>query len=435
MSANIEDTYDLSKQPPQVSTGHLAPSAHGGSSTSLRSPLTPPPTPIIPDNTPCGQNSEELTVSARQLQRHQLVPEFLTEYTLGDELGSGGFGFVVSATRNADGEEVAVKFIFRDKVPVHGWAKDPELGVIPIEIYVLRNVSHPNIIRYINMYQDYKYFYLIMELHGTPWSASNPLLNKNNNNNGGNTSMIEAMAKATLSQRNININNSNNGSGSSSLSSSGESSTSGYPKSSSSSSLSSAADSDSGIAVEPPKPALLVRRTSCDLFECIEHHSKFSEAQARVIFKQIVECVDYLNSRGICHRDIKDENIVIDNDFVVKLIDFGSAVIIPKPQGKLFDRFYGTINYASPEILRGEKYRAEAAEIWSLGILLYTILYGEVPFNDPMQAIRGPYIPPRVRSSMECLHLLNWMLAKSPDQRATIEDVVKHPWIAGISMT
>ncbi|KAK3832900.1 MAG: kinase-like domain-containing protein [Linnemannia elongata] len=321
-----------------------------------------------------------MTVSAQHLSHHSMVPEFVSAYTLGDELGSGGFGFVVSATRNSDQKEVAVKFIFRDKVPLHGWAKDPELGVIPMEIYVLRNVAHANIIGFMNVYQDSKYFYLVMELHGTPWSARS--------------------FQATST-------------------------------SSSSSSLNQLSDDE---AHQPPKSALLVRRTSCDLFECIEHHSKFTEIQARVIFKQIVDCVHYLNSRGICHRDIKDENIVIDNDFRVKLIDFGSAVIIPKPQGKVFDRFYGTINYASPEILKGEKYRAESAEIWSLGILLYTILYGEVPFNDPVQAISGSYIAPRVKSSDECLHLLNWMLAKKPEQRATIEEIAKHPWIVGVSM-
>ncbi|KAI7824110.1 kinase-like domain-containing protein [Gamsiella multidivaricata] len=366
-------------------------------------------------------DDSNLTVSARYLQHHPLASEFVAEYTLGDELGSGGFGFVVSATRNSDKKEVAVKFIFREKVPVHGWAKDPELGVVPMEIYALRNVSHPNIIKFLGSYQDFKYFYLVMELHGTPWSASNPLLSKSD----GPSSMMEAIAKATMNQRNAAA---ENGGGSASSTSSGTASFQ-SSASSSSSSLNQLAEE----VEEPPKPALLVRRTSCDLFECIEHHSKFSEAQARSIFKQIVDCVYYLNSRGICHRDIKDENIVIDNDFVVKLIDFGSAVIIP-PQGKLFDRFYGTINYASPEILKGAKYRAESAEIWSLGILLYTILYGEVPFNDPIQAISGPYIQPRVQSSSECLHLLNWMLAKAPERRATIQDVAKHPWIAGVSM-
>jgi len=90
---------------------------------------------------------------------------------------------------------------------------------------------------------------------------------------------------------------------------------------------------------------------------------------------------------------------------------------------------------ASPEILKGEKYKAESAEIWSLGILLYTILYGEVPFNDPVQAISGPYIPPRVTSSSECLHLLNWMLAKDAKNRATIQQVADHAWIKGVSMS
>ncbi|KAF8930601.1 kinase-like domain-containing protein [Dissophora ornata] len=424
MTTIPDATFDpsASQRPPHLSTGYLAPGAL--SDTPLRSPLTPPPTPIISDNGTTAQ--DKLTVSARQLQNHALEPEFLAEYTLGDELGSGGFGFVVSATRNSDHKEVAVKFIFRDKVPVHGWAKDPELGVIPMEVYVLRNVQHANIIAFLNVYQDAKFFYLVMELHGTPWSASNPLLSKNNSKNNQSTSMLEAMANATQNQQHLV--------GSTSTSSSVSSASFQTTSTSSSSTSLSLSGSESDLYVEPPKASLLVRRTSCDLFECIEHHSKFSESQARLIFKQIVECVDYLNSRGICHRDIKDENIVIDNDFRVKLIDFGSAVIIPRPQGKLFDRFYGTINYASPEILKGDKYRAESAEIWSLGILLYTILYGEVPFNDPVQAISGPYIAPRVRSSAECLHLLNWMLVKSPDRRATIEDVVNHPWLGGLNM-
>lgn len=393
---------------------------------TTQGPMTPPPTPVIHESQQQigSEDTSKMTVSAQHLSHHSMVPEFVSAYTLGDELGSGGFGFVVSATRNSDQKEVAVKFIFRDKVPLHGWANDPELGHIPMEIHVLKNVAHANIIGFMNVYQDYKYFYLVMELHGTPWSASNPLLN---NMQG---SMIGAMAQATLNQRNPAVAAAAAAAGSASTTSSG--SFQATSTSSSSSSLNQLSDDE---AHQPPKSALLVRRTSCDLFECIEHHSKFTEIQARVIFKQIVECVHYLNSRGICHRDIKDENIVIDNDFRVKLIDFGSAVIIPKPQGKLFDRFYGTINYASPEILKGEKYRAESAEIWSLGILLYTILYGEVPFNDPVQAISGSYIAPRVKSSGECLHLLNWMLAKKPEQRATIEDVAKHPWIVGVSMS
>ncbi|KAF9573804.1 hypothetical protein BGW38_008381, partial [Lunasporangiospora selenospora] len=251
---------------------------------TTQGPITPPLTPANYQDLslPVVADDNRLTVSARHLQHHTLVPEFLAEYILGDELGSGGFGFVVSATRRSDQKEVAVKFIFQDKVPVHGWAKDPEMGVIPMEIYVLRNVQHPSIIGFLNVYQDSRYFYLVMELHGTPWSTSNPLLSKEEN-------MMAAMAQATMAQQQAQA---NGGTGSATTTCSGSES---FPAttSSSSSSLNQLADDQS------PRPALLVRRTSCDLFECIEHHSKFSESQARMIFKQIVDCVFYLNSRGI----------------------------------------------------------------------------------------------------------------------------------------
>ncbi|KAG9071689.1 hypothetical protein KI688_005902 [Linnemannia hyalina] len=391
-------------------------------------PIAPPPTLVILESQQQigSEDTSKMTVSARHLQHHALVPEFVSEYTLGDELGYGGSSIVVSATRNSDQKEVAVKFIFREKVTVHGWVKDPELGVIPVEIYILRNVAHANIIGFLNVYQDHKYFYLVMEMHGTPWSAINPLLN---NMQG---SMMGTVVQATINQRNVAV-AAVDPSATRSTSTISSGSYQDISISSSSSSLYQATGS-SDKAHQPANSALLAHRASCDLFACVEYHSRFTETQARVIFKQIVECVHYLNSRGICHRDIKDENFVIDNDLRVKLIDFGSAVIIPKPQGKLFDRYYGTIDYASPEILRGEKYRAEAAEIWSLGILFYIILYGEVPFSDPVQAISGPYTLPRVRSSGECLHLLNWMLAKKPERRATIEDVANHPWIVGVSI-
>ena len=94
----------------------------------------------------------------------------------------------------------------------------------------------------------------------------------------------------------------------------------------------------------PPRPAPMLRRSSCDLFECIEQHTRFSEDQARYIFAQIVDVCCYLQSRGICHRDIKDENIVVDKHYRVKLIDFGSAVLYdPHKELPLYNRFWGTM--------------------------------------------------------------------------------------------
>ncbi|KAL1918926.1 uncharacterized protein VTP21DRAFT_2307 [Calcarisporiella thermophila] len=318
--------------------------------------------------------THELTVSARHLLYHRLDPEFSARYTLGEELGSGGFGFVVSAVRNCDGAEVAVKFIFRNKVPAHSWAADPVYGLIPMEAFVLRQARHKNIVGFLDLFQDECYFYLVMELHGTPWTSE-----KQPQPHADEEDEEDILAAATHD-----------------------------------------------AALRPT--GLLVRRTSCDLFECIEHHRKFSEDQARHIFRQVVDAVHHLSRLGVCHRDIKDENIVIDDHYRVKLIDFGSAVIIP-PHGAWFDRFYGTVNYAAPEILMGHRYRAEHAEIWALGVLLYTILYGEVPFSDPLQAIHEPFTQPRLKSSPECDALLRWMLAKQPDHRPSIDTVRRHPWL------
>lgn len=243
-------------------------------------PLSPPQTP----KPPSGCNK---TASARYLENYTFPPQFSAKYSIGEELGSGGFGFVVSAIQKPSRREVAVKFIFRDKVPVHAWANDADLGMIPMEIYVLKNVKHSSIIAFLDAYQDSGFFYLVMELHGTQWSATNPQLVTPE-------SRLSKLAAATEQQQLR-----------SGLSNLGPPTPPEEPY--------SFPEDEHG----QPRPNLLVRRTSCDLFECIDYHSKFSENLAKRIFRQIIECVSYLNDIGVCHRDIKDENIVIDNSYVV----------------------------------------------------------------------------------------------------------------------
>lgn len=108
-----------------------------------------------------GAAAEYQTVSARHLANHSLHPSFSGAYTLGDELGSGGFGFVVSAIRDEDSMPVAVKFIWKDKVPAHGWVRDPELGVIPMEAFVLKVVRHQCVVKFIDLFDDPVFFYLV----------------------------------------------------------------------------------------------------------------------------------------------------------------------------------------------------------------------------------------------------------------------------------
>lgn len=91
-------------------------------------------------------------------------------------------------------------------------------------------------------------------------------------------------------------------------------------------------------SVHPP----MMRRSSCDLFECIEQHSRLPERYAKYVFAQLIDVVGCLHYNGFVHRDIKDENIVIDNKYRVKLIDFGSTYLFDYRLGpQTLTRFFG----------------------------------------------------------------------------------------------
>ncbi|KAJ3375351.1 hypothetical protein GGF31_004469 [Allomyces arbusculus] len=340
-------------------------------------PKAMPPAAVAPVPTQPGQ-AKSLAQSV--LERHPLCREFVERYEIGDELGSGGFGFVVTATRRSDNREVAVKFIFKEKVPVHSLTKDPELGVVPMEIFVLKKVRHPSIVEFYDFFQDNVFYYLVMELFGSQWKKT------------GAIDAVKSQDPPPL-QRSYS---------------------------------------------EPtPKAPVLGRRQSMDLFECIEANQKLSESTARTIFRQVVGAVCHLASHNLLHRDLKDENLVITSSFHVKLIDFGSAAFLPA-NGRLFDRFAGTLQYCPPEILQGQKYRGPEQEVWALGVLLYTILFSGAPFANTTQVIQTEMPVPRYsrgpkagmpKASQEAVHLLQWMLQKHPGARASLAQVAAHPWL------
>lgn len=165
-----------------------------------------------------------------------------------------------------------------------------------------------------------------------------------------------------------------------------------------------------------------------DLFEYIERQTEWiSEDQIKLIFRQICQGISHLHSLGIIHRDIKDENVIMDKTFTkVQLVDFGSSGYY-RP-GLLIDKFFGTKGYAAPEILNGEMYSGPEQDIWSLGVLLYTLIYQENPFlqeNVNMEALHIPYI-----LSEDSLDLLRWMLNINSKYRPNIQQVLNHPWLA-----
>ncbi|GAA5938601.1 uncharacterized protein JCM15063_005366 [Sporobolomyces koalae] len=408
-----------------------------GKAPSLRSPvmpLTPPLTPpyldhaelhpaaALPPSTPTPQPT---TVSGRALLHHRLHPLFESSYHLREELGSGGFGFVVRADRACDRLSVAVKFIERAKIPAHGWVKSRSWGetpgltqapgpkLVPMEAFVLRSIRHEGVVAFIDLFEDEKYFYLVMEHHGSPWQCPEKEVVSRSGPSDlpalAASSMQASAAQARLTESPQN------------------------QSPTSSPTLSSAPLLPASPALSPPRPAPMERRSSCDLFECIEQHSRFDNSTAKYVFAQIVEIVYALGQIGICHRDIKDENIVISNDFRVKLIDFGSAVIFdPRQPAPLYHRFHGTTSFASAEILRGETYQAPPSEVWSLGVLLSILVTGECPFSDAEAAKVGKLSRPKVRLSPEVEHLMRSCLDVDVSRRITISQIRRHPWLSSV---
>ena len=104
------------------------------------------------------------------LSKYKLLPRFLERYALREELGSGGFGFVCSAVDKITKLEVAVKFILRNKISPQGWTNDCVFGMVPRECHLVRSLQHPNIIGFVDYFQDTYVSYLVTELHGSPWT-------------------------------------------------------------------------------------------------------------------------------------------------------------------------------------------------------------------------------------------------------------------------
>ncbi|CAK7207367.1 serine/threonine protein kinase [Sporothrix eucalyptigena] len=162
-----------------------------------------------------------------------------------------------------------------------------------------------------------------------------------------------------------------------------------------------------------------------DLFDYIELRTNMDEAECRSIFVQVAQAVHHLHTKAlVVHRDIKDENVILDGEGNIKLIDFGSAAYIKSGP---FDVFVGTIDYAAPEVLGGKPYKGKEQDVWALGILLYTIIYKENPFysiDEIMDRdLRIPYV-----ISEDSIDLIRKMLDRDVAQRWTIEQVLEHPW-------
>lgn len=144
------------------------------------------------------------------------------------------------------------------------------------------------------------------------------------------------------------------------------------------------------------------------------------------IFKQLVQAVEYCHEKNICHRDIKLENIIVDDELNLRLIDFGFAAVISKT--KLLNFFCGTPSYMPPEIVQKKEYIGFNSDVWCLGILLFTLLCGSFPFRGSNEKelyskiITGEFVKPDYLSEIEC-DLLDKLLQVNPESRLNCGEV------------
>ncbi|XP_011635254.1 serine/threonine-protein kinase SIK3-like isoform X1 [Pogonomyrmex barbatus] len=169
-----------------------------------------------------------------------------------------------------------------------------------------------------------------------------------------------------------------------------------------------------------------------EIFDHLVRNGRMPEPEARRIFRQIVLAVHYLHQQRVVHRDLKAENLLLDADNNIKLADFGfSNEYTP---GVPLSTWCGSPPYAAPEIFEGKHYDGPRADVWSLGVVLYVLVCGALPFDGPtMQLLRSVVVSGKFRipffMSADCEKLIRHMLVVEPDRRLSISQILEHSWM------
>lgn len=170
-----------------------------------------------------------------------------------------------------------------------------------------------------------------------------------------------------------------------------------------------------------------------ELYNHLLNTGAMEAEKVQKIFTQLVGAVSYVHQKSCVHRDLKLENILLDKNENVKLVDFGFT---REYEGRMsyLQTWCGTLCYSAPEMIKGEKYAGEKVDVWSLGIILYALLCGELPFDEDDEAATKQRIlkedpkypetlPPQARE------LIGSLLSKRPILRPGLSEILQHPWL------
>ncbi|ORZ35445.1 kinase-like domain-containing protein [Catenaria anguillulae PL171] len=346
--------------------------------------------------------------------------------------------------------------------------QSPRIKEMPTEIRVLSTLSHPNLIRYIAHFTDATFYYLILELAGPlvawsecvadhAWNTEAPqrgfgdAMSAPGSPRLGSRSM-SSVSLASLAAALSPANAMGPGMAPPALAHRGSTSLT-LPESAAiwgelallaSPAVTSPVHESfaSYLSNELELPPLPLWKTSRDLFECLDRFGPFCEDRARLVFAQLVDVVAYLHANNICHRDLKDENILINDRLEIKLIDFGSATTLDSMQHGSF----GTECYNAPEAVKSERkpctrhtsgtcalcYDAAKAECWALGVVLYVMLNVSTPYDSAQDSLILPAKPYRRPLSEAVKTVISRLLRREPEKRWGIKDVQECKWLKGV---
>uniref|UniRef100_A0A3P9KQY0 non-specific serine/threonine protein kinase n=1 Tax=Oryzias latipes TaxID=8090 RepID=A0A3P9KQY0_ORYLA len=169
-----------------------------------------------------------------------------------------------------------------------------------------------------------------------------------------------------------------------------------------------------------------------EVFDYLVAHGRMKEKEARAKFRQIVSAVQYCHQKCIVHRDLKAENLLLDAEMNIKIADFGFSNEFTL--GNKLDTFCGSPPYAAPELFQGKKYDGPEVDVWSLGVILYTLVSGSLPFDGQNlkelreRVLRGKYRIPFYMST-DCENLLKKFLILNPSKRGSLEQIMRDRWM------